>query len=72
MNQAKRYVARQLLQAVGTHMRVDHHELYRLAKASESEGLTEKERAFMLKTIEEHDRVCERVSKLGQHLQRTL
>lgn len=71
MNNAKRYVVRQLLHAIGVHMRVDYHELYRVAKV-EKNGLTDKEREFLLKTLKDYDAVCTRVSKLGQHIQKGL
>lgn len=69
---AKRYVARQLIHALGTHMRVDYHELYRLAKGPDAEGLTDKEQAFLLKTLTELDAVCNRLAKFGQHIQKGL
>ncbi len=67
---AKRFVARQLLHAIGTHMHVDLHELDRLDNALQ--GLTDKERAFLKKTVIDYRLVCERVSKLGQHIQKGL
>lgn len=71
MNNAKRYVVRQLLHAIGVHMRVDYHELYRVAKI-EHGGLTDKEQAFLLKTLEDYDAVCNRLSKFSQHIQKGL
>lgn len=71
MNNAKRYVVRQLLHAIGVHMAVDYHELYRVAHV-EKNGLTDNERAFLLKTIKDYDAVMLRLTKLGQHLQKGL
>ena len=52
-------------------MQVDYHELYRVAHV-EKNGLTDKEREFLLKTLKDYDAVCTRVSKLGQHIQKGL
>lgn len=71
MNNAKRYVVRQLLHAIGVHMRVDYHELYRVAH-TERNGLTNKEREFLIRTLRDYDAVNTRVSKLGTHLQKGL
>lgn len=52
-------------------MQVDYHELYRVAKV-EKNGLTDKEREFLLKTLKDYDAVCTRLSKLSQHIQKGL
>lgn len=71
MNKAKRYVVRQLLHAVAVHMHVDYHELYRVVNV-EKNGLTNAERDFLLKTLNDYYAVCQRLSKFGQHLQKGL
>lgn len=71
MNKDKRYVVRQLLHAICVHMGVDYHELYRVAHV-ERNGLTDAERDFLLKTLNDYDAVCQRLSKFGQHLQKGL
>ncbi len=71
MNQAKRYAARQIIHHINTTHYGTYHELYRVANV-EKEGLTEKEQAFLKKTLDQLMAVNERLSKFGTHIQGTL
>ena len=71
MNQAKRYVVRQILHSLNVRMITDAHELYRLWNVEKS-GLTDKEIAFLKKTWEDQEAVIQRLSKFGSHLQKGL
>jgi hypothetical protein len=71
VNKAKRYIVRQLLHAQGVMLVHVEHEMYRVIRI-EQEGLTEKEKQYMDKTLQDLKAVSERLTKFTAHIHKSL